>query len=194
MGRKNLTLLVVAALLMLSGVLGVSTVFAMRALHSTADVVEHGATLPGVFGESTMVRNKNGVSFTINTTQLMGGHPHTIWMFIDEEALSLPGPPGLERFEIRLRVAGGLAGKDGSGHFAGHLSAGTLPPVDATHPKDVLATGSDGSFDDPMGADILLIVRGHGPKIPGMIFEQTHFVLGGCPPNTCVSVQETLHD
>ncbi len=191
-------LLVIGALALIISVflgLGATTVFAMGAQHDTADVVPHliGGEPQvecdgGVCGASTLVRNSNGVSFTIDTSFLGDQHAFTVWMLVDDF-----GTTDAERggYEIALRVDGGISQKDGDGHFAGHLSSGELPPVDIVPPKNVLRTG-DGSFDDPWNSKIRLVLRDHGPKLPGHIFEQTNFVNGGCNP-TCVSIQETIH-
>ncbi len=154
------------------------------------DVVNHGATAPGQFGTSRLLRTDEGIAFELFTTQLVPGSPNSLWLFIDENSAELGGPPGLERFEIRLNTDGRFADGAGEARYSGFLPSGSLPSADG---MSVLAT-DDGSFDDPEEAAILLLVRAHGPAIPGMEFQQTTNVNGGCPPNACVTIQEALHD
>ena len=159
------------------------------------DVVNHGATPPGLFGTSRLLRTDEGIAFELFTTGLVDGSPYSLWAFIDENSAELGGPPGLERFEIRIGADGRFADGAGEARFSGFLPAGSLPSANGT---SVLAT-DDGSFDDPEEADILLIVRAHGPAVAGMGYEQTTNVSGGCPPNPanmpggCISIQEALH-
>ena len=152
------------------------------------DVTDHfPSTPPLVFGESRLSRTHEGIAFKLDTTGLVAGTGYTLWMFIDESDASLGGPPGLEAFEIRIQMGGEFAAADGSGQFSSFLPAGALPPANGLN---VLAI-DDGSFDDPKRADVLLIVRWHGLAVPGLEYEQTHFINGG--PVTNMSVQEAFH-
>jgi hypothetical protein len=111
-------------------------------------------------------------------------------VFIDESPASLPGPPGVEPFEIRFTVNGGFAAPNGTQRFSGFVPAGALPPVNGTSVTDV----DDGFFDDPRRANISLAVREHGPPVPGLEYDQTNFLFGGCPPNSCATIQGALHE
>ena len=156
---------------------------------SVVDVTDHFPSVPPVvFGTSQLLRTHAGIAFKLDTTGLVAGTGYTLWMFIDESAASLPGPAGLEAFEIRIQMGGEFAASDGSAQFSSFLPAGALP---AANGLNVLAI-DDGSFDDPHGADVLLIVRWHGPRRPDLEYEQTHFINGG--PKTNMSVQEAFHD
>ena len=157
---------------------------------SSAPVVLLPATdPPTVVGVSRLLRTDKGIGFDIETTGLMPGNPYSFWVFIDESPASLAGPPGVEPFEIRLTVNGGFASPSGTQRFSGFLPAGALPPVNGMSVTDV----DDGFFDDPKGANISLAVRSHGPPIAGMEYDQTNFLFGGCPPNTCETIQGALH-
>ena len=149
----------------------------------------------GLFGTSRLLRTDEGIAFELFTTDLVAGNPYTLWAFIDENSAVADGPPDLAPFEIRINVDGlfadgaGEADGDGVARFSGFVPAGSLPSFNG---KSVLAI-DDGSFDDPEEADILLLVRLHGSAIAGEEFEQTTNVNGGCPPNTCTTIQEALH-
>ena len=129
------------------------------------------------------------MAFTLDTTMLVPGNPHTVWIFIDENSANGPGDNLADKaFEIRLRIDGGFSASDGSAGFSGFLPAGALPAADG---MSVLAA-DDGFFHDPENANILILVRGHGSLIPGMAFEQTHQI-GGCGTGGCATVQEAFH-
>lgn len=142
---------------------------------------------PEELGKSQLLRTKEGISFKLDTTDLEAGTGYTCWIFIDESDAELPGPPGLERFELRVQMGGSFAAADGSGQFSGFLPAGDLP---AANGLDVLAI-DDESFDDPKKADVLLLVRWHGEAETGLEYEQTHFINAG--PDTNVTAQEAFH-
>jgi len=135
------------------------------------------------------LRTDEGVAFTLDTTMLVPGNPHTVWIFIDENSANGPGDNLADKaFEIRLRIDGGFSASDGSAGFSGFLPAGALPAADG---MSVLAA-DDGFFHDPEDANILILVRDHGSLIPGMAFEQTHQI-GGCGTGGCATVQEAFH-
>lgn len=153
------------------------------------DVTDHFPSVPPVvFGTSQLLRTHAGIAFKLDTTGLVAGTGYTLWMFIDESPASLPGPAGLEAFELRIQMGGEFAAADGSAQFSSFLPAGALP---AANGLNVLAI-DDGSFDDPHGADVLLIVRWHGSAKKGKEYKQTHFINGG--PKTNMSVQEAFHE
>lgn len=83
-------------------------------------------------------------------------------------------------------AAGHVIGGSGRARFGGHMSAG-----------DVLA--------DPLNDEVHLVVRSHGPRIPGQVDEQILTAGGGCTselpvgtmpadPGECATVQLSVHD
>ncbi len=154
------------------------------------DVVGHPSG-QGLVGVSRLLRTDEGIAFELFTTNLVAGNPYTFWLFIDESPAEIGGPPGLDRFEIRLNIDGRFADGAGEARFSGFLPTGNLPSPDGG--LSVLAT-DDGSFDDPEEAAILFLVRAHGPTRAGEEFEQTSHIFGGCPPNDCETIQEALHE
>jgi len=84
------------------------------------------------------------------------------------------------------RAAGNVIGGSGRARFGGHLSA-------------------DGVLADPMRDEVHLVVRSHGPRIPGRVDEQIMTPGGGCTselpagqmptaPGECATVQLSVHD
>ncbi len=180
------------------GILGLVSMLVIGTSFSTladndldvVDVVNHGATPQGVFGISRLLRTDEGVAFELFTSQLVAGNPYTFWLFIDESPAEIGGPPGLDRFEIRISAGGRFADPNGDARFSGFLPAGSLPSVNM---MSVLAI-DDGSFDDPEEGNILFLVRAHGPVIPGLEYQQTTNVAAACDVNACATIQEALHE
>ena len=162
MKTTGLTVFAVMGLLIVGGSVVTSSVFGHKGQgHGSTEidvaaVVEHVAAPPGVFGTSVLLRTHEGVAFALDTTGLVPGNSYTLWMFIDESPAITGANPALEAFEIRLWIDGELSDPDGNARFSGFLPAGALPAVDVRAPDD-------GSFDDPEGANIIFLVREHGP-------------------------------
>lgn len=132
-----------------------------------------------VLGRAKLLRTDNGLSIELVTSDLVSHDAYTMWWILSNADGS---------FQLITNASGGLAGNDGRGHFASHVSVGELPPVDGL--LTLMAVGD--SFDDPFGVSVQIVVRSHGPVIPGKQFEQTHWYPGGCPPNDCEDVQQAL--
>ena len=78
--------------------------------------------------------------------------------------------------DLIYNASGGIAGGDGTATFAGHASAGPVGPVD----NSVVLSNADGFFDQPRTDTVVVIIRHHGPPIPGMINQQTGTFNTGC--------------
>ena len=132
-----------------------------------------------VLGSAKLLRTDGGLSLELVTNNLVSHDAYTMWWILSNADGS---------FQLITNASGGLASADGRGTFASHVSVGELPPVDGLL---TLAAVGD-SFDDPFGVSVQIVVRSHGPVIPGKQFEQTHWYPGGCPPNNCEDVQQAL--
>jgi len=49
------------------------------------------------------------------------------------------------------------------------------------------------TFENVMGSEVHLIVRPHGPVIPGMLDEQMGSFTGGCSVNACANIQAAVY-
>jgi hypothetical protein len=130
-----------------------------------------------IVGSADLVRNNNGITCVIHTSGLVPGDAYSVWWVIPEDGM------------LVFNATGGIAGGDGTASFAGHASTGPIGPVD----NSVVLSNGDGSFDQPRGDTITVIIRHHGSPIPGMINEQTGTFNGGCslkPAGTCKNVQK----
>lgn len=132
-----------------------------------------------VLGRAKLLRTNSGLSVELVTGDLVSHDAYTMWWILSNADGS---------FQLITNASGGLAGNKGRGDFASHVSVGELPPVDGL----TTLTAIGDSFDDPFGVSVMIVVRSHGPVIPGKQYEQTHWYPGGCPPNECVDVQQAL--
>jgi hypothetical protein len=126
-----------------------------------------------VVGSAHLVRTANGITCVIQTSGLVPGDAYSVWWVIPTEMLV-------------FNATGGIAAADGTATFAGHASTGPIGPVNGL---DVLSNG-DGVFDSPLTDTVTVVIRHHGPPIPGMINHQMHTFNTGCGTGGCQNVQK----
>jgi hypothetical protein len=162
--------------------------YSMAAQHSTSMVNWHaqqaalGRTGPVEGASGTIVRNANGVSFRLSTTQLTPGNAYTLWLVVINNPGACPTSPCMpvDLFKQELNTgaqvsfgAGSVAGVSGRGTFAGHVSTG---PLSGWLP--------DRTFSNPLGAEVHLVVNDHGPMLPAHMPGMIHTYRGGCADNS----------
>jgi hypothetical protein len=148
-----------------------------------------------IVGTSQTVRNDGGVNYVLKTSQLTPGDAVTMWFGVynnpDACAASpcdFPDALNPATEADFLYAAGHVIGGSGQATFAGHRSVGDT--------EGSIFSGV--GLLNPMGAEIQLIVRSHGPAIPGMTDEQISTFNGGCNPGEpneglCEDVQFSVH-
>ena len=130
------------------------------------------ATFAGaVTGSSTLTRTGSGVSFSLQTTGLQAGHAVTVWWMVFN-------PDGSVSVQY---AAGHVVDDSGVAEFGGHLSVGDT---------DGVINGGPGLLD-ATGANVVLVIRDHGPADPGRVNEQIH-TFGVCN-STCSDLQMSMH-
>lgn len=168
---------------------------------------------PAMVGSSTVVRTDNGLAVNFETSGLEPGHVATLWVIVanaPEECqagtpLSMCGPDDHEAGRGAISVhhgAGRVVGDDGTATYGTHLRVGDTSRALFTQDPGLL---------NPRGAEVILIAKTHGPKIPGLVSEQLRTFLGGCDeippplearpevlgepgPNTgCAEIQISVH-
>jgi hypothetical protein len=192
--KLSLSLLVGAFVVIFT--LSSHTAMAGRASVSTSPVVYLEEGFPVVAGASSkIVRNDNGVTVSVSTTVDPG--TYTMWMLLwndpsqciveaEEDDDGLVCNPAVDALDCVLFTAGHVVGDNGTLNYSGHRpvydSSGAIGPPCAN------------GLTNPQGAALHLIIRGHGPKLPGQVESQISTVGGGCDVNVCADVQAAAHE
>ena len=192
-------------------VLGVAVVSAGPASTQTADAFTF--TDPPVdVGEASLLRNNNGVTTQIT---LDGAEPgvYTMWWVVwnTPEGCGTPwacNEPDLFNANAGLAIgyAGGtIVDSDGELHIAAHLNEGaTLTRFAYPEFQGIGLQLNETTMVDSRHAEIHLVVRYHGEKVPGLVSTALHTFNGACVydppiagsepaygtpgPNSCVDV------
>ena len=152
------------------------------------DMVNGGVEI----GKSVLVRARKGVAFAFKS-YMEPGHTATIWwVFFNnpENCIATPcGGSNTDEFGPftdfvygettglgMLYAAGTVASNKGIAVFAGHLREGDLP----NGANEILFGFPDQPLEDSSTPDIRLVLRSHGPKIPGQVLDQISSHGGGC--------------
>ena len=123
-------------------------------------------------------RNENGISYSIRTNQLRAGHAYTVWVVVINNPAACRATPCapadiLQRPETNAQVTygtGNVVGSSGEGGFGGALKRGPLPD----------GWLADRGLEDPLGAEVHLVLNDHGPVIPELMPEMIHTYRAGC--------------
>ena len=161
-----------------------------------------------VFGSwSRLIRYNDGVYMSVRTTQLPMRSADTVWWVIFNNPENCSHGTGGFRcgegdladpsIEPSILYATGQVIGGGVGSFTASLAMNDTSGCVNTLPCN------DG-LTNPMGADIHLIVRSHGPMLTDLYQEQISTFGGGCNnvpegtgtpgPNTCVDLQFSVHE
>ncbi len=148
--------------------------------------IETGDAIANASGSAKV--NNNGATIKVKATGLEPGHAYTMWVvfFSDQTtcADNGSGNAGCNGDDLGgangiTYGAGAVVGGSGNATFVARLSdgsAGSLLP-------GVYEAGPDNEFH--------VVIRSHGPKIPGMVSDQIHTLDGGCvPPDVGPSPEE----
>ncbi len=140
-----------------------------------------------------LVRKENGIFMTLNTSGLVPGTVATAWIAIFNTPAACatnpctPADLANPAAHAGLFNGGGrIVGADGSASFGGFRAVGDTSGI---------FMGTRGLIL-PLTAEIHLVVRTHGPAIlndPTVLSQQLSMFNGGCPPNTCTSIQTSIH-
>lgn len=157
-------------------------------VQSTSIVTEfpNGAVIPGA--SARLTRGESGVNAWLQTNSLTPGNAYTLWVvvFNDPSECIVPNECRLADVAendpavgVDLLIGSGLvAGASGRATFTGRVNVGDA---------GMRGVGLLDAFEP----EIHLIVRTHGPKLPGAA--QLREFGGGCDVNACANVQDALH-
>lgn len=144
-------------------------------------------------GGTMLIRKDDGVFMTMYTANLVPGTVATAWIavFNTPEAcatrpcaasdLSNPGVHG-----AIIYAGGKIIGTEGTADFGGFRGITDTSGVFGGTVNRVIL---------PLTAEIHLVVRTHGAAStdPAVLSQQLTTFNGGCPPNTCVNIQSSIH-
>ena len=150
------------------------------ASHQTSDVFVV-ASLPEFefVGSANLHRNKNGVTANFKTSDLEPG-AYTLWIVVfNDPTACIEGCNEPDLFIEAVKGAvifgtGHVVGNNGKGNFSARLNEGDNP---------VALFGLTSGLLDSQTAEIHLVLRTHGPAIPGIVNEQIDSYFGGCAPD-----------
>jgi hypothetical protein len=142
---------------------------------------------------------------TFHATSLTPGSTYTMWAVVfNEPDGCVDGCDEGDLFNAAavvdvLYVAGNIAGGAGTSTFSGRRMAG-----DNSGSLFAALGAPAPGLVDPIGAEVHLIVRDHGPAVPGLVPAQIQSFEGGCTPASsfglgtgtyaCVDVQFSVHN
>ena len=161
-----------------------------RSVHNMAT----GAVVPNA--GSTLFRNQDGVYFDFHTSSLTPGLAVSAWMAVfnnPEFCATNPCTPADFANPLvdgtLLNTGGVVVGPDGKAIFGAFRAVG-----DTTGARPGVGTGN--GLVNPLTAQIHLVTRSHGPAFlmdAALLELQLTTFFGGCPPNTCVNLQSSIH-
>jgi hypothetical protein len=153
---------------------------------SKADVIN--PILGLTTGKSKLIRGRKGIYTRYRSNNLIAGHAYTLWLVIwnRPENCATPNQCNDGDFAIADQVevevlfggSGRVVGKNGKGTFYGRLKAGDV----SESINDLFGLPPAGGLQkgNTFPAEVHLVLRSHGPAIPGMIHEQISSYVGGC--------------
>jgi hypothetical protein len=148
-------------------------------------VLALGDTFPPVnVGHSILKRGDEWVQYTLNTSGLPPGAYTNWWVIFKNPGFCIDGCGEDDLFRADVEASafwatGGVVNDNGIGNFVDRYTLG-----DYLGDPDTQHLFGDGTLDTKT-AEIHIIVKYHGPASddPGILYAQTHTVLGGCLAN-----------
>lgn len=143
--------------------------------------------LADITGTSTLHRNENGITVNFKAENLHPG-AYTIWWVIWNKPQEC-GVPGeclepdfaiADDVEVEVMYAGGnVVGNNGKGNFSGHLN---VDDDSGSINEGFFALNSYGGLQsgNTLDAEVHVVLRTHGPTVPGLVNDQISSYEGGC--------------
>ena len=165
------------------------------------DFQDHGGVdvmFPKQRGTSEIVRDQEGISMSIDTTDLPVGVVSVWWVIFNKPSecsnnncggsdTGKGGAPNPAEASV-LWATAGIVGPDRNGHFSASLGVGLNKA-----PGEVLRGPS---LTDPIGAEVHLVLRFHGTPEwddPERFLAQQSIFAGNCDKFPCFNPQSVAH-
>lgn len=135
-------------------------------------------SLVGAEATSQLIRTPEGISYTINTEQLLPGHAYTVWVVVINNPAACTASPCSPQ-DILLNPAtdsqvtygtGHVVGDSGEAGFGGTLRQGPIPQ----------GWLPDRGLNNPLGADVHLVLNDHGLMLTEFMPEMISTYRAGC--------------
>lgn len=164
----------------------------------TSDVLGFADGQPVEGATARLVRGADTLATRTDTRGLDHGHVVTLWWVVFNhpehcehgeagmacgEGDLFAGPAGPTGVEPSCVFAdGAVVGGNGHARFADRLAVGEARDSCIDFFVDLVddLKGADYGLTNPAGAEVHLVVRSHGPRIPGEVDEQRSTFDGGC--------------
>ena len=186
----------IAALLMIGGLASASV--GGPPDQETAEVLTFAELEPVEDATARLTRGDDTLFTRTDTRELDHRHVMTLWWVIfnhpeycahgegdlacgEGDLFDAPdGPTGVE--PSCIYADGSLVGGNGHARFADRLTVGESRDSCIDFFVDLVPDlqGADHGLTNPEGAEVHLVVRSHGPRIPGQVAEQRSTFAGGC--------------
>lgn len=157
--------------------------------YQTENIVDFATGVP-VGGAATLTRTKNSATARIHTSGLETNAAYSIWWVVWNKPSRCVGGCGEDDIGIRgngVFYAGGLiTGDDGTANTIVSVNAGK--PVEGAE----VLLGSWLEKGRGFKAELHLVIRSHGPIIPGMVDVQVGSFEGACHINFCFDDQAVV--
>jgi hypothetical protein len=163
-----------------------SVALRVAAVHCETDLLTDIFNNPTVVGTTRLIRNANGVNLTLKAEGLVPGHAYTVWWVVWNYPSECDGPcddPDVGDPDVQAEIiyaTGNIAGASGKGNFGASLSEND---ASGSINEEFFGLPSYGGLHDAMNAEFHIVLRSHGPMIPGEVNEQIGTYAGGCDPN-----------
>jgi hypothetical protein len=153
-----------------------------------------GSTILGA--GSFLFRTNQNVFASAHTQGLTPGSVATLWLVVfnypsncatlpcTAADLAIPAVQGSVH-----NMGGQIIGADGTANYSAFLAVGDMLGVTTE------AGGFGVGVQNPLGAQLNLVVRGHGPAAtdPAVLHQQLTMINGGCPSGGCADLQRSRH-
>jgi|SRR5215510_4794339 len=142
-------------------------------VYTTPDGFLLGDVVPG--SDATLLRNRNGLTTNVHTLVDAPGAYTVWWVLFNHPSSCTTYLCTFDEPDLVVNATGHLVPAVGNANFSGRLIPG------GPYSGEVIYEGPEPELTNPAGALITLVIRYHGPAIPGMVPQQLTTFLGGCP-------------
>jgi len=170
------------------------TASADQGTYQTSPIFQAGNPAMLRNGAVTLYRYKQRLEVRVATSGLNTNSAYTVWWVVFNNPAACVGgcgPDDLGNPAVDAAVfyaAGFVTGNDGTGNVSAYVNSGVLP---AGVDRVLEATGDRLEPGNGYGAEVHIVVRGHGAINPGHVHEQIGSFNGGCNP-TCSNQQAAI--